>query len=34
MVVILVYVLTDIGYVLICQVKEEVKNNVILKMLL
>ena len=28
------YVLTEIGYVLICQVKEKEKNNVFLKMLL
>ena len=27
MVVILVYVLTDIGYILICQVKEEEKKR-------
>ena len=31
---ILMYVLTELGYVLICQVKEEEKNNVVLKMLL
>ena len=28
------YLLTELGYVLICQVKEEEKNNVVLKMLL
>ena len=28
------YVLTELGYVLICQVKEEEENNVVLKMLL
>ena len=35
MVVILMYVLTELRYVLICQVKEEEKKiNVVLKMLL
>ena len=28
------YELTELGYVLICQVKEEEKKNVVLKMLL
>ena len=28
------YVLTELGYVLICQVKEEEENNVVLKVLL
>ena len=28
------YVLTELGYVLICQVKEKEKKNVVLKMLL
>ena len=28
------YALTELGYLLICQVKEEEKNNVVLKMLL
>ena len=28
------YVLTELGYVLICQVKEEEKNSVVLKILL
>ena len=28
------YVLTELGYVLICQVKEKRKKNVVLKMLL
>ena len=27
------YVLTELGYVLICQVKEEEEDNVVLKML-
>ena len=27
------YVLTELGYVLICQIKEEEKKNVVLKML-
>ena len=31
---ILMYVLTELGYVLICQIKEEEKNNVDFKMLL
>ena len=30
--VILMYVLTELGYVLICQVKEKEKNYVVLKM--
>ena len=28
------YLLTELGYVLICQVKEQEKNNIVLKMLL
>ena len=28
------YVLTDLGYIFICQVKEDEKNNSVLKMLL
>ena len=28
------YVLRELGYVLICQVKEEEKNSVVLKMLM